>query len=258
MSYLEPIQQTDTSLQFHPQNYSGHLGTHIHDVCVAAIDDNAGIWMSRLDEEAFEEAHINALGIDLPNRLLSARLKRKAHYSAGRYLAKLALRSKTAKPFNDAATTGRAPVWPLGWFGSISHCTGIAACMISAKIARAGVDVENVLTPTRAASIVGRVISDSERATFDALNLPLELKTTMAFSAKEAMYKAIYSEVQAPMTFSDGRLVSINETEVVLELVRNLAPNLKQGDHIHARCDIVWGKVLTWMYAPLPPSGSVP
>ena len=127
--------------------------------------------------------------------------KRQTEFAAGRRAARAALAELGLAPIAIQQGTDRAPVWPPGIAGSISHC---AQCCI-AVVARTtdyqtlGVDVEPAtgLDP----DLVPIVCTPTEQ-TWVATQPNPGLAAKLIFSAKEAIYKA-----QHPLT---GKIIDFD------------------------------------------------
>lgn len=108
--------------------------------------------------------------------------RRRAEFSAGRFAARQALGISSDLPMG----ADRAPIWPTGWTGSITHCQGVCLA-ISAKTSLfqgLGVDAEPVGELPR--DLWSTVLRPDEHAA-DGLEA-LEL-----FVAKEAAFKAQFA-----------------------------------------------------------------
>ena len=83
--------------------------------------------------------------------------KRQAEYLAGRLCAREALRRVTGQPGVPAVGADRAPQWPLGVVGSITHGDNWAAALVAQREQwRAlGLDVERLLPAERAQRLQG-------------------------------------------------------------------------------------------------------
>jgi 4'-phosphopantetheinyl transferase EntD len=141
--------------------------------------------------------------------------RRLAQFAAGRQCAHAALGRLGVAPAPLLPSPDRAPRWPAGTIGSITH-TGDHALAVVARAAGPvspaaergtgiGVDAERIgrLTP----DLCGVVLSPEERAWLDQLpDLRRAELTTVGFSAKEAFYKA-----QHPWT---GRWVGFGDVAV--------------------------------------------
>jgi len=132
--------------------------------------------------------------VDLPDDLRQAVAKRRSEFLAGRLCAALALRALGAP--ETVGRRGRAPVWPAGVRGSITHTAERAIAVASGSVLALGLDCERLLAPAMAAEIAPLVLTEAERRRrppgWDEARF-----LTLAFSAKEALYKAL-AESLAP------------------------------------------------------------
>ncbi|MDU1495375.1 MAG: 4'-phosphopantetheinyl transferase superfamily protein [Bradyrhizobium sp.] len=150
------------------------------------------------DEELFPEelAHVRA-----------AVAKRRAEFATARMLARRALASLGATPISLVPGADRAPVWPSGYTGSISHCADYCAVVVarSRDVRALGLDIEDVreFEP----SMHDLVLTSGERAWLR--RQPQELQPILPilfFSAKEAYYKCQYPITRGFLEFSDVEL----------------------------------------------------
>ena len=123
----------------------------------------------------------------------SAVQKRRRQFSAGRFLARRALGRLGLEPVAIIAGQDRAPQWPVGVVGSISHTDSrcVVAMGLATNIGALGIDVEPN-TPLKA-ELMSRVCVSDELRTLD--RLPEAKRGHVAkviFSAKEAAYKCQY------------------------------------------------------------------
>ena len=133
--------------------------------------------------------------------------RRRAEFAAGRSAARVAL-AQLGEPL-AAIPSGpdRAPIWPRGVVGSISHAgavaIGVAARTADSGIAALGVDVE----PDRPLSpdLIGDIADDAEIARLAPL--PPPVAALRIFSLKEAAYKAQYPLTRQLLGFHDLRLM---------------------------------------------------
>ncbi len=123
--------------------------------------------------------------------------KRAREFAAGRVLARqlfgeLGLSSATSIPVAE----GRAPLWPAGVMGSISHCNDLCAVALTsaARVSGIGIDVEGNRP-------LGRELRDLCLRP-DEYHLP-ESQWMVVFSAKESVYKALYPSIRQFLDFQD-------------------------------------------------------
>lgn len=145
------------------------------------------------------------LALRLPADLADAVPRRRAEFLAGRLCAMLALRAIGAPP--EVGRAGRAPVWPAGATGSIAHAGGRAIAVAARRPARLGVDCETLMTPRTAAEIGPLILREAEwRLRPEAMEAARFL--TLAFSAKEALYKALSDSLDEIPDFHAARVTA--------------------------------------------------
>ncbi|KAB8191690.1 4'-phosphopantetheinyl transferase superfamily protein [Lysobacter maris] len=166
----------------------------------------------------------------LPGDMRRVSGKRIAEFLAGRYCAERALAAAGGGngqwlPRGD----DRLPVWPPGWTGSISHADGIAAAAVVASTAGRvlGLDVERWVAPDQALQIREMIATPGELSLLSML--PPERALTLLFSAKEALFKALYPQVGRFMEFSAARAVAVGDGELTLQLSEHWSQAWPQG-----------------------------
>jgi 4'-phosphopantetheinyl transferase EntD len=134
-------------------------------------------------------------------RFLAAR---RSEFEAGRAGAGAALADLGLEFQAIGRGSDGLPLWPAGYVGSISHCTGFCGAVAApqSKFAGLGVDAEPAerLSP----NTLRHVCAESELASFERLGLlPVGLWAKLAFCAKEAFYKAWFPLMRQPLGFRD-------------------------------------------------------
>lgn len=192
-------------------------------VCLVAFD------ISRYNDACFDK-----LMIPFPDTLQPAVTKRRADYLAGRYAAHQLLREAGCHHAVEVGTD-RAPVWPTGWQGSISHTEKWAIAILAPLRLNLslGVDIET-LRPEVMSEIATTFTTISERAVLAASGLPYETALLIAFSAKESLFKALYPQVRYIFDFDAAKVCALNShyNHFILELTRQLAPGLHAGHRV--------------------------
>lgn len=134
-----------------------------------------------------------------PEAIRRAIPARRAEFAAGRAAAREALARAGHPPTPIAMGPDRAPVWPEGIVGSITHAQGMALAAVAraSAVLCLGIDME----PD--APMPAEVI-DTIRAPGEA---PADPRTARAvFCAKEAVYKAVYPLTGAVWGFDAVRI----------------------------------------------------
>ncbi|MCK6550892.1 4'-phosphopantetheinyl transferase superfamily protein [Myxococcota bacterium] len=157
---------------------------------------------------AVEDHLVEALLPEEEALVARAVLKRRREVAAGRVLARRLLTELGAPRAPLMAGPDRAPLWPAGFSGSISHTDDVCVAAVAPVQERAsiGVDVEHrrALTP----QLESIVLTPREHAMIAAgpgtsaiTELPI-----LCFSAKEAVYKAQYPFTRTILEFHDVEL----------------------------------------------------
>ncbi|WP_373355978.1 4'-phosphopantetheinyl transferase [Pseudoroseicyclus sp. CXY001] len=134
---------------------------------------------------------------------------RQAEFAAGRTAARKALARLGCGPLPIPVGAQRAPVWPEGFIGSITHTGGWAAAIVArAAPGRAlGLDIEQNgrVTDDIAFSIraAGEWLRPEETAALAPGGYAPE---TLRFAAKEAAFKAYWPANRRMLGFSDTRV----------------------------------------------------
>jgi enterobactin synthetase component D len=168
----------------------------------------------------------------------SAVPKRRAEFLAGRFAARTALAALGVDSTPGRDAEGR-PVWPVGVVGSITHGAGRALCAVASSrdVRGVGIDVERWMSASTKEELLARICDDSERAVLARLRTPEPASVTVAFSAKESLYKCLFPHVGRFMDFSAAAVVDARALEgrggfsgeLVLELSVDWAPSLPRG-----------------------------
>ncbi len=182
----------------------------------------------------------------LPEKLQSAVPKRQAEFLAGRACAAQALvqfgRTDTAVPVGP----DRAPVWPGGVVGSITHSAGFAAAMVAPDAAcrGIGIDVERLLTEAEARPLMRQIGTEDEWVllTDDLAPAPA---FAVLFSAKEALYKAIYPSVRRFVGFTEVSSVAFGSDTIRFTLPSDICEGLDGMDTVDVSYLIGDGLVYT-------------
>tara|TARA_R110001592_G_scaffold63585_9_gene194905 strand:- start:3638 stop:4366 length:729 start_codon:yes stop_codon:yes gene_type:complete len=167
---------------------------------------------AEFDNSIFDPTLFASNAVYCPPPMFRASRKRQAEYFAGRYLANEAMSSYGINQFKLIADAKRCPQWPSTLVGSITHTDQYAACIVAKKsaIAAIGIDAQDILDDSRAKRVQSRIIDSVESRLIAQSELPPALGLSLCFSAKEAIYKALYPRVQQYFGFNAAKLHSIN------------------------------------------------
>ncbi|MFK7837222.1 MAG: 4'-phosphopantetheinyl transferase [Sulfitobacter sp.] len=208
---------------------------------IAALFDNA-VAVAVTDPRA---AQPEALGGEA-DHLSRAFPTRKQEFAAGRAAARSAMARLGHAPQPIHAAKDRAPIWPEGIAGSISHKATLCAAAVTDAPVLFGLDIEE--NTDLAADLMSAICSDAE---LDRIKGPHQARLAkLIFSAKEAAYKAQYPET--------GMLFGFDHMDVTLDLAAQTftatfvqpAGCFAVGDTLPGRFDEAADHLVTAVMAP--------
>lgn len=125
--------------------------------------------------------------------------KRLAEHFFGRLAARYALLEEGLPVGPLRIGPDRAPMWPAGVVGSITHSDRYAAACAasSASLRGIGIDIEHSLSMDMLASVEELALSAEEiKLIRHEKSCPYPLLLATAFSAKESIYKAVFPTIR--------------------------------------------------------------
>ncbi|ELF1045342.1 enterobactin synthase subunit EntD [Enterobacter asburiae] len=152
--------------------------------------------------------------------LANAGRKRKAEHLAGRIAAAHALGAIHERAIPGIGPSGE-PLWPEGVSGSITHSGAQAmAVVVRHQDALVGIDCEAILPDREAREIQDGIVDAQEAICLTHSGYPFALALTLAFSAKESLFKALFPQVRTYMGFDCARIMTLDERTLTLALTR--------------------------------------
>lgn len=135
--------------------------------------------------------------------------QRLAEFTAGRAAARTAMQALGLPKAAIPQGPDRAPIWPKGVIGSISHTDGICVAMVGriGQVSAIGIDLE--LDDPLPTDLWPEVCTSSELAVLG--DLPAKVAGEMArltFSAKECCYKCIYPQTRTVLGFGAMQILA--------------------------------------------------
>lgn len=178
--------------------------------------------------QSFFTLHKHELPLDNlplpPNHQFSQ--KRLADFSTGRYCALKALGQLEIYDAIIPIGEDRAPIWPEGIVGSISHCESLTGAIIakSSDHISLGLDIEEIgrVTP----DLWDLVFTENEKNYLAGLSDEDKLvQSTAIFSIKEAFYKFQYPLTKTFLDFLDVEveLPGLTQVKVLVETIEPLS-----------------------------------
>ncbi|MBH3338742.1 4'-phosphopantetheinyl transferase superfamily protein [Pseudomonas mendocina] len=224
-----------------------------HPACCSPLDDHdplprplagAQLISTHFDPALLVEEDFARCGIP-PVRGVA---KRQAEYLAGRLCAREALRRVTDQASVPAVGEDRAPQWPRGVVGSITHGDNWAAALVAPdnRWRALGLDVERLLPAERAQRLQGEILTPAELQRLQDLDENVRaLRISLTFSIKESLFKALYPLTLTRFYFQDAELLDIDKDSARLRLLIDLHPDWREGAELNGQFALFDGKVLS-------------
>ncbi|MBO9881922.1 4'-phosphopantetheinyl transferase superfamily protein [Xanthomonas sp. D-109] len=210
-------------------------------------------WLLAFEVDAFDSGDFQRHGLQRPPSIARSVRKRQAEYLAGRRAALAALRAAGSTATDLPIGADRAPLWPAGFLGSLSHTDGLAVAIAlpaSAGAKGIGLDIERVVAADQLEAIRNVALDASDCDALAALararGWPYAL--TLGFSAKESFYKAAAATVGRFFDFDALRIEDCDPASghVDTRIATPLAPALTVGQrHRLHWVDVQPGLLLT-------------
>jgi enterobactin synthetase component D len=201
---------------------------------------------TRFSREAGSRDGLDTADIAIPPQLARATPRRLTEFIAGRRCAREALDLLTGAPSYPDMAKDRAPIWPGGIVGSISHCQDRAIAVVgrAERYRGLGVDIEKLLTKAEAQDIAQHALTDIEQQRFGRDINPFAV--SLAFSAKESLFKALYPVVRRFCSFNTSELVEWDpHGSALLRLTEGLSPEWPRNREIIVHFSHFDGLLLT-------------
>ncbi len=130
--------------------------------------------------------------------------KRRTEFACGRLFARRAIASFAPADRPLLRGPDRAPLWPAGLIGSITHTDSYCAVAVAecARVAALGIDIED--TGRFKPELVRRILTPREIET--NLRDAADPRATLMFSAKEALHKCLHPLTGATLRFHDAEV----------------------------------------------------
>jgi enterobactin synthetase component D len=191
------------------------------------------LYRCEFNKASFEVSFFEQFNIQFVDTLMNAVDKRKSEYLAGRYCANNALKKLNIHNVNITPGGHRAPIWPAGVIGSITHTKNhaFAAVTENKHYTYLGIDYEQFMTRETANEVKSTIISQREDCLLNDVEWDFEQALTLAFSAKESLFKALYPYVGKYFDFSAAELVCFSNQKQSFELIllESLSCQLTKG-----------------------------
>lgn len=185
--------------------------------------------------DGYDLSQFDACGIACPPAIVRSVQKRQAEFLYGRLAARGALLAIGMPSLHVGTGASREPLWPDGVIGSITHGHGYAAAVAlhAGRYRGVGIDIEAIASGESLRALMATALDEDELASLRAFGseVQLPMRVTLAFSAKEAFFKAAFNQVGRYFDFSALRLLAIDEKvrQLTFEVREQLSGALSPG-----------------------------
>lgn len=207
---------------------------------------NASLCHCTFNKDLFMSSAYAENGITQPEHLHTAIPKRNAEYLIGRLCAKKALADLNIEGY-PLTNPDKSPQWPASTCGSISHSKQLAAAVVALREhwQGLGLDIEHLLTQPRSEKLLTIVANPREQR---LVGNDIRLFTTLVFSIKESLFKALYPLIGKRFYFEHAEIIEWSKQgTVTLKLLIDLSEKWQKGTLIKGqyslREDYLWSLV---------------
>lgn len=137
--------------------------------------------------------------------------RRRLEFARGRSCARRAMASLAVSPVSILADVNRAPMWPAGVIGSITHTKDYCAAAVARAEPGVSIGIDAEVLRHLEPGVIEKIVSRSEQHQLSTLD-PAVAWSCVVFSIKEAIYKASF-----PL---DHRWLDFLDVEVHLDVAR--------------------------------------
>jgi enterobactin synthetase component D / holo-[acyl-carrier protein] synthase len=162
--------------------------------------------------ELFSDVPESTMFSDEAAAVAGAGAERRREFGTVRWCARKALRQLGVPAVPILPNEDRAPRWPVGVVGSMTHCAGYRAAVVARSDALCGVGIDAEPHAALPPAVLEFVLRDEERARLPALaDAGAALHwDRIVFCAKESVYKAWF-----PLT---GRWLDFEDVSITVQL----------------------------------------
>jgi enterobactin synthetase component D len=204
------------------------------------------------DVQKFSPDLFVAHEIERPGNIAKAVAKRQADFLAGRLMVQIAQQHLSVDTTQVGIGERRAPVWPIGQTGSITHSRGKVACIISTDPnALIGIDLEHIAKASALSAIEKTVLSAPEIERLHAQTCcDYATAATALFSAKEALFKALNAQAGRYFGFDAAKLSKpFHPSCLTLQLTTDLGRLCVAGTQYQINLRMMPSYVLTFHHS---------
>ena len=206
----------------------------------------------RFDAENYNDSlwdHYSIGNLSAQSEMLTN--KRKAEFLAGRVCAQKCLLDLNFTNTVIEVGKNRAPIWPHGIVGSITHTsnTAVSVAALFRNYEAIGIDLEEIISSKIAEEINYQILGKEENQIFSNNTHIVEYSRflTLVFSAKESIFKALHATVKNYFDFKHFQLKHLSPSKLVFVLKENLCQEYSRDHEVSVNFWFEENRVFTWV-----------
>lgn len=209
------------------------------------------IYQCEFNKDRYRDDYFRLFGVNFSASVSRAVVKRKAEFLAGRYCCKKVLASIDIHNFDVIVGENRAPIWPVGVKGAISHNSHHAMVAITERtdVLGIGIDIESIMSTKTMNDIKEAILRDEEH---DLLYVPQAravVVCSLIFSIKETFFKAAYPSTGYYFDFDAITVdkIDYDAKRFNLTVKQDLNPQVRPGMQFEGIFDFVDEQVISML-----------
>ena len=213
--------------------------------------ENAGLAYAAIPgfNPAWQASWFAGHGIAQPDSVARSVLKRQREFFYGRLCARAVIQQLQPGDAGDVGLAAdRRPLFPVGLSGSITHNDDFAAAVcMPARCGSVGIDAEPIMPAELAKQLAAQIADADELRIAQAISADSAVALTAIYSAKEALFKALYPHILRLPGFEASRLVAfdVQRGELSLALTEDMGAAGGVGHVVSAKVGWLSNRTLT-------------
>jgi 4'-phosphopantetheinyl transferase EntD len=212
------------------------------------------VYQCEFAKDYYDNVLFDELGVQYNNSLDRAVNKRKAEFLAGRYCAKTVLAQYDMTDFTIVADKNRAPQWPVGFKGAITHSNNNALVALSNNeaILGIGIDIESIMSDKTMNDVKSAIVLGDENNFLNHDSMSPNTVVSTIFSIKESFFKAAYPSTGFYFDFDAVQITKLDPINncFTLKVCQALNPQIRPGMVFSGQFTFVGDQVLSFLILP--------
>jgi enterobactin synthetase component D len=201
-------------------------------IIASELFSRAKFYSLKKSEELRPSLNKKILQIEKPSSFVNFHEDRAREFLLGRLCVSEAHRMITGEDLlNISVNSNRAPVWPLGYVGSISHDKIWVGAAVAKSSELLGIGIDFEIKGRARLNLRKQITNDHDLSTHTSFSD--EELLTLIFSIKECLYKALNPIVNKFFGFEDAAVIAIDtqNRSFEIKLLSKLSDEYCPGKH---------------------------